>query len=54
MLGVIKKLVDLGHSSQRAIDMIYDVYGAQTCLTDIINRMSRDKKNGTLNPNLRG
>jgi len=50
---VIKKLVDLGHSSQRAIDIIYDVYGAQTCLTDIINRMRKDKMNGTLNPNLR-
>jgi hypothetical protein len=50
---VIKKLVDLGHSSQRAIDMIYNVYGAQTCLTDIINRMRKDKMNGTLNPNLR-
>ena len=51
---VIKTLVDLGHSSHRAIDMIYNVYGAQTSLTTIINRMRRDKKNGTLNPNLRG
>jgi hypothetical protein len=50
---VIKKLVDLGHSSQRAIDMIYNVYGAQTCLSDIFNRMRKDKMNGTLNPNLR-
>ena len=52
---VIRKLVDLGHSSQRAIDMIYEVYyGAQTCVTTIINRMRKDKLNGTLNPNLRG
>ena len=50
---VIRKLVDLGHSSQRAIDMIYEVYGAQTCVTAIINRMRKDKLNGTLNPNLR-
>ena len=47
---VVRKLVDLGHSSHRAIDMIYDVYGAQTCLTDIIIGMRKD---GTLNPNLR-
>ena len=51
---VVRKLVDLGHSSHRAIDMIYDVYGAQTSVTGIINRLRRDKKNGTLNPNLRG
>ena len=53
MWDVIRKLVDLGHSSQRAIDMIYEVYGAQTCVTAIINRMRKDKLNGTLNPNLR-
>jgi len=41
---VVRKLVDLGHSSHRAIDMIYDVYGAQTSVTGIINRLRRDKK----------
>jgi hypothetical protein len=51
---IIKKLVDLGHTSQRAIDMIYEVYGGQTSVTDIINRLRKDKRNGTLNPNLRG
>ena len=50
---VVRDLVSLGHSSQRAIDMIYNVYGPQTSVTDIINRMRKDKKNGTLNPNLR-
>ena len=51
---VVKKLVDLGHTANTAIDMIYDVYGAQTCVTKIINRLRKDKRNGTLNPNLRG
>ena len=50
---IIKKLVDLGHTSQRAIDMIYEVYGGQTSVTDIINRLRKDKRNGTLNPNIR-
>jgi hypothetical protein len=38
---VIKTLVDLGHTSSllHAIDMIYNVHGAQTSLTTIINRM---------------
>ena len=43
---IVRKLVDLGHSSHRAIDMIYNVYGAQTSVTDIINRLRRDKKMG--------
>ena len=51
---LIRKLVDLGHTAQRAIDMIYEVYGEQTCVTAIINRMRKDKLNGTLNPNLGG
>jgi hypothetical protein len=49
----IRHLVNLGHSSERAADLIYKVYGEQTSVTDIINRLRRDKKNGTLNPNLR-
>ena len=49
---VVRNLVTLGHTSQRAIDIIYDVYGPQTSVTDIINRLRKDKKNGTLNPNL--
>jgi hypothetical protein len=43
---VIRNLVNLGHTAQRAIDIMYDVYGAQTSVTDIINRMRRDKKGG--------
>ncbi len=50
---VIRNLVNLGHSClQRAIDMIYNVYGPQTSVTEIFNRLRRDKYNGTLNPNL--
>lgn len=49
----VRDLVTLGHSSERAIDIIYNVYGAQTSVTTIINRLRKDKKNGTLNPNLR-
>jgi hypothetical protein len=50
---VVCNLVSLGHSSQRAIDMIYNVYGPQTSVTDIINRLRHDKRNGSLNTNLR-
>ena len=48
----VRELVSLGHSSDRAIDIIYNVYGSQTSVTTIINRLRKDKKNGTLNPNL--
>ena len=41
---VVRNLVSLGHSSELAIDMIYNVYGPQTSVTDIINRMRKDKK----------
>ena len=51
---IVKKLVDFGHTANTAIDMIYTVYGAQTCVTKIINRLRKDKRNGTLNPNLQG
>ena len=49
-------LVNLGHSTAEcAIVMIYDVYaGAQTPVSNIINRQRKDKMNGTLNPNLVG
>jgi hypothetical protein len=51
---LVRNLVNLGHSAERAIDMIYDVYGAQTNVSNIINRIRKDKMNGTLNPNLEG
>jgi hypothetical protein len=34
------------------IDLIYIVYGQQTSVTDIINDIKKDQKDGTLNPNL--
>jgi hypothetical protein len=34
------------------IDRIYAVYGGQTSVSNIINGLKRDKKNGTMNPNL--
>ncbi len=48
--------MNLGHSTAEcAIVMIYDVYaGAQTPVSNIINRQRKEKMNGTLNPNLVG
>jgi hypothetical protein len=51
---LFRNLVNLGHTAERAIDMNYDVYGAQTTVSNIINRLRKDKMNGTLNPNLVG
>ena len=48
----MKHLVDLGITSDMAIDQIYSVYGAQTSVTKIINAIIDDKKRGRLNPNL--
>ena len=42
-----------GWSCDVAIECIYSVYGSQTSVTNIINAIKRDKKRGTLNPNLR-
>jgi hypothetical protein len=49
---MVKHLVDLGITSDMAIDRIYAVYGAQTSVTKIINAIIDDKKRGRLNPNL--
>ena len=49
----VSGLVRLGHTSEIAIDRIYAVYGGQTSVTKIINALKKDKRNGTLNPNLR-
>ena len=45
-------LVRQGHTADVGIDQIYAMHGGQTSITDIINRLKTDKKNGTLNPNL--
>ena len=41
-----------GFTSDTAIDLIYTVYGQQTSVTNIINSIKKDQKDGTLNPNL--
>jgi hypothetical protein len=45
-------LVRQGYTSDTAIDLIYSVYGQQMSVTNIINRIKKDRKDGTLNPNL--
>jgi hypothetical protein len=49
---VVRNMVSLGHTANWAIDLIYEVYGPQTSVTDIINQLRKDKNKGTLNPNL--
>ena len=51
--GIIESEVRMGMTVDVAIDEIYAVYGHQTCVTKIINSIKHDKKQGTLNPNLR-
>jgi hypothetical protein len=46
---VVRKMVSLGHTAKWIIALIYEVYGPQTSVSDIINRLRRDKNNGTLN-----
>lgn len=42
----ISGLVHAGHTAQVAVDMIYEVYGATTGVTKIIQMMRRDIANG--------
>ena len=50
---LVSNLVRMGDTAETAIDKIYAVYGGQTSVTNIINGLKRDKKDGTLNPNFR-
>ena len=50
---IIDGLVKLGYSAETAIDRIHAVYGEGTSVTNIINGIKRDKKAGSLSPNLR-
>ena len=50
---LIAGLVRQGHTAEVGIDRIYAVYGGETSVTNIIDGLKRDKKNGTLSPNLR-
>ena len=48
----MKHSVDVGITSDVAIDQVYVEFGAQTSVTKIINAIIDDKKRGRLNPNL--
>jgi hypothetical protein len=50
---IVDNLVRSGLTCEVAIDRIYGIYGSQTCVTKIINRIRKDIEKGTLNPNLR-
>ena len=43
---LVVKLIRMGYSSDKAIDKIYDVYGHNTSVTNIIKGIIADKKNG--------
>jgi hypothetical protein len=48
----IATLVRDGVTVTVAIDRIYEVYGANTNVTRIINRMKQDRQAGTVHPSL--
>jgi hypothetical protein len=50
---MVSGLVRQGYTSDTAIDLICSVYGQQMSVTIIINKIKKDRKDGTLNPNLR-
>ena len=50
---LIAGLVRQGHMAEVGIDRIYAVYGGETSVTNITDELKRDKKDGTLSPNLR-
>ncbi len=52
-MGLGVKFGSDGDTAETAIDKMYAVYGGQTSVTNIINGLKRDKKDGTLNPNFR-
>ena len=43
---LVVKLIRMGYSSDKAIDKIYDVYGHNTSVSNIIKGIIADKKNG--------
>ena len=47
----ISEMVRAGHNSEDAINKIYDAYGHKTSVTNIINKMRKDRKDGG-HPNL--
>ena len=50
---IIEGLIKRGFTAETAIDRIHAIYGSQTSVTNIINGLKRDKKDGTLSPSLR-
>ena len=48
---LVSSLVWMGDTAETAIDKIYAVYGGQTSVSNMINGLKRDEKDGTLNPN---
>jgi hypothetical protein len=50
---IISGLVRGGMTADAEIDSMYAIYGHQTSVTIVINRIRKQKNDGTLNPNLR-
>lgn len=50
---MVQKLIDSGLTREEAIHTIYNVYGPGETVTSIINRLKKDKKDGTLDQRLR-
>ena len=49
---LVASMIRTGLNAQLAYDRIYDVYGQATTVTNIINSIKRDCRNGNLHPNL--
>jgi hypothetical protein len=50
---IISGLIQQDNTANYAINIIYNVYGQQKKITNIINGLKRDVKSDSLNPNLR-
>jgi hypothetical protein len=50
---MISRLVRAHHTADHAVDLIYNTYGANKTVSEIIMLMRRDRKNGVFHPNLR-
>jgi hypothetical protein len=48
----VATLVRTGLTAQVALDRIHHIYGENTTVTNIINRMRQDRRAGTVNPML--
>ncbi len=50
---MISRLVRANHTADRAIDLIYNTYGGNKTVSEIIALMRRDRMNRVVHPNLR-